>query len=181
MKIRHDFPDYARFKIRLQEVADTLPTWAGNAALNFYKDSFRRQGYINTGFTRWTARRSPDKGRAILVKTGALRRSLRLRVGPDWIEISTDSPYAKAHNEGGTITQTVTPRQRRFFWAMHAAAKTSGDTAQAGQWKAMALSTTINIKVPQRQFMDVPGGPPSRFLERRIVMHLERAFAHAIK
>jgi phage gpG-like protein len=172
---RLDFPDFQQERFRLQEVFRNLPTWAGNAALNFFKDSWRRGGFIDSRFERWPQRKSGQDGRGILVKTGALRRSLRLRVGKAWVEIYTSVPYAQAHNEGDTIVQTVTARQRRYFWAMHAKAKRMG-TPDADLWRRMALSTTITIKMPKRQFMG-----HSKFLERRIVLHVERAIMNALK
>lgn len=182
MKVtRADFPDFKKTSMELKEVFENLPAWAGNAALNFYKDSWRRQGYIDRGFQRWPGRKAPEESRGILMKSGALRRSIRLRTGLGWWEVYTDSKYAKAHNEGETIKQTVTARQRRYFWAMHAKYKKAGLTSQAENWKRMALSKTLTIKMPRRQFMDVPGGQPSVFLQKRIVMHIERAIGSALK
>ncbi len=179
MKVtRFDFPDFSKTRTAISDVFSNLPTWAGNAALNFYKDSWRRQGFIDTSFKRWPKRKKEggSKDRAILVKSGQLRRSLRLRVGTTWFEVYSEVPYAKAHNEGATITQTVTPRQRRYFWAMHYKAKKVGKSDEAGQWRAMALSETITIKIPRRQFMG-----QSNFMERRIVANVERALQYALR
>ncbi|RMF46261.1 MAG: hypothetical protein D6751_05455 [Deltaproteobacteria bacterium] len=144
-------------------------------ALNFYKDSWRRQGYIDTRFRRWAPRQDPDQGRAILIGKGSgrLRRSLRLRTGSDWWEVRTDVPYAKIHNEGGTIRQVPTPRQRKFFWARY---KRTGDA----KWKRFALAKELRITIPQRQFMDIPGQGLSPFLEKRIRLHLERGLKRAL-
>lgn len=181
--VRADFPDFRREQLRLEQVFKSLPVWAGNAALNFYKDSWRRQGFIDRTFERWPRRRMKQPGgeRGLLVQSGALRRSLRLRTGAGWFEVYTGSRYAKAHNEGETITQNVTARQRAFFWAMHAKYKKLGMESEAGQWKGMALSKILTIKMPRRQFMDVPGTRPSAFLERRIVLHVERALEAALR
>lgn len=172
-----DFPDFKREQIALEKVFKHLPTWAGNAALNFFKDSWRRQGFIDQRFERWPKRRNDRNGagRAILISSGSLRRSLRLSTGDTWFEIGTDIPYAKAHNEGATIEQIVTPRQRRYFWAMHAKARRTGDTAAADTWRAFALSKKLTIKMPKRQFMG-----RSRLLERRIGLHVERAITAAL-
>ena len=123
-----DLPDFKETQFKLMDIFDNLPTWAGNAALNFFKDSWRRQGFVDTGFKAWPKRKhdAASSARNVLMKSGRLRRSLRLRVGQGWFEIYTDVPYAKAHNEGETIKQIVTARQRRFFWAMHSKAKKLG-------------------------------------------------------
>lgn len=176
--VRADFPDFKVTRMAMDDVFKNLPTWAGNAALNFFKDSWKRQGFIDRRFERWPKRKKDQAGkaRALLVKTGALRRSLRLKVGDTWFEVYTDMVYAKAHNEGAVITQTVTPRQRRYFWAMHSKAKKLGRSQEADQWKGMALSQTLTIRIPKRQFMG-----HSNVLERRVVAHVERALQYAIQ
>ncbi|MBL7818596.1 MAG: hypothetical protein JNL70_26590, partial [Saprospiraceae bacterium] len=55
-----------------------------------------------------------------------------------------------------TITQTVTDRQRAFFWAKHYEAKAASQAVLAERWKRMALSKTLTIVMPQRQFMPKP-------------------------
>ena len=177
---RVDFPNFSREQIRLQEAMKKLPKWVGSTALNFYKDSWRRQGYIDRSFTRWQKRKAKDRGRAILVKSGKLRRSLRMSVQGTTIQIYTDMPYAEAHNEGANITQVPTPRQRRFFWAMHAKAKKTKRTSEADMYRNMALAKTLHIKIPKRQFMDIPGGDLSNLLERRILTHITSMLRNAL-
>jgi len=89
--------------------------------------------------------------------------------------------YAQAHNEGAKITQKVTARQRRYFWAMYYKhSKRRGGSKQADAWKAMALAQTITIKMPKRQFMDMPGKAMSWTLEQRLVAHIERMIHEAL-
>ncbi len=179
---RVDFPDFKKEQLRLEDGLKKLPKWAGNATLNFYKDSWRRQGFIDRSFLRWAKRKGNEskKARGVLVKSGALRRSLRMSVSGTVISIHTDMPYAQGHNEGAKITQTVTPRQRRFFWAMHYKAKKTKRDKEAGMWKSMALATTININLPKRQFMDIPGGKLSYFMEQRLALHIESLIRNAL-
>jgi phage gpG-like protein len=180
MKLRIDFPDFRATQTSLQEAMAAFPTLAGNAALNFYTDSWRRRGYINTLYQPWKKTHANDDTRAILTQSGQLRRSLRLSVRGTSITISTNRKYAKAHNEGAT--QPITPKQRRFFWAKYAEATKNhslGTKNPAAQkWKYMALAKTITI--PQRQFMDIPNQPMSRFLEKRIVTNLERILSKLV-
>ncbi len=52
------------------------------------------------------SRKRKDKkrpGRAILMNRGRLRNSIRGTIQGDTIVFGTDVPYAKIHNEGGTI------------------------------------------------------------------------------
>jgi hypothetical protein len=78
----------------------------GNEAKNFFVNSWRLQGFEDKSVQKWTPRKKQDKkraGRAILVDSGDLRRSIiREPVNKSQlsVKISTDLPYAKVHNEG---------------------------------------------------------------------------------
>ena len=77
----------------------------GNAAKSFFVENFRKQGFDDKNVEKWKPRKKADKraGRAILVKTGDLRRSIirnpanRAALS---IKISTDLVYAARHNNG---------------------------------------------------------------------------------
>ena len=77
----------------------------GNSAKSFFVENFRKQGFDNKSVERWQPRKKADKraGRAILVKTGDLRRSIirnpanRAALS---VKISTDLVYAARHNNG---------------------------------------------------------------------------------
>jgi len=136
-----------------------------------FRDSFQRQGWIEKRTVqRWAPRKATERGRSrgILIQSGRLRRGIRTRVrSRRKAEISNDVPYAKAHNEGETIRQSIaiTPKMRKFFWAKYY-------ETQDERWKAMALSKgPINrtITLPERRFMGV-----SPFVEERILKNLER-------
>lgn len=78
----------------------------GNEAKNFFVNSFRLQGFEDRTVEKWKPRKKETKrsiGRAILVKSGDLRRSIiRQPVNKAnlSVKISTDLVYAKVHNEG---------------------------------------------------------------------------------
>lgn len=77
----------------------------GNEAKNFFVASFRKQGFDDRNVQPWKPRKKEGKrkGRAILVDSGDLRRSIvREPVNKTQlsVKISTDLPYAKVHNEG---------------------------------------------------------------------------------
>jgi phage gpG-like protein len=91
-------------KIRAFNALKTvLPVLVANDAKNFFFNSFRKQGWEDEGVQRWAPRKSNvnNKGRAILVKTGDLRKSLYVEQA-DWgkVRISSDLPYSAIHNEG---------------------------------------------------------------------------------
>lgn len=85
----------------------------GNTAKNFFVENFRKQGFDDKTVQRWKPRKRTtyrtksgrivnDTTRAILVKTGDLRRSI-IRVpnrAAMSVKIQTDLPYAKVHNDG---------------------------------------------------------------------------------
>jgi phage gpG-like protein len=78
----------------------------GNEAKNFFVNSFRLQGFEDKSVEKWKPRKKQTKrniGRAILVQSGDLRRSIiRQPVNKAnlSVKISTDLVYAKVHNEG---------------------------------------------------------------------------------
>lgn len=73
-----------------------------------------------------------------LIDEGNLYDNVRVeRVNGRTVEVISDRPYSAAQ-EFGLQEQTITPRQRAFFWAMW--------TAEADEmWKALALSETYTI------------------------------------
>lgn len=156
--------EYNAFKKR-------LPGFVGGLAVTFFKENFRRGGFVNERLEPWkpTKKGSPfakpkgSVGRNVLIRSGTLLRSIKvLRKTNRVVKVgSANVPYANIHNEGGTITQKPTKKQRKFFWAMY---KQTGDRA----WKSAALADTITIKIPKRQFVG-----KSKALDRLIFRQIE--------
>ena len=89
----------------LENLIRRLPKLAGNMAVNFYKESFRNQGFTDKSYKRWEPRKRTDRrqtnNRAVLTRSGNLRRSIRLiSSNARSVRIGTDEVYAEAHNEG---------------------------------------------------------------------------------
>src|SRR5690606_24343003 len=82
------------------------------AAENQFKDNFRQGGFLSEYLEKWEPRKKPDPGRAILVKSGRLKRSITAIPGSNFnrITIASDVPYAGYHNQG---TQRLP--QRKFI------------------------------------------------------------------
>lgn len=84
----------------------TLPKKIANTAKNHFTDSFKQGGFTDTSFKAWVPRKSPDRGRsrgnrAVLVKSGALRRDVRVkRADFSNIKLAASLPYAPVHNFG---------------------------------------------------------------------------------
>lgn len=93
------------FTKQVEKVVGDFATIAGVEAVNFYTLNFRKQGFDDNGVEQWKPRkreRSKDSGRALLVKSGALRRSLIKRpAGRLAVWIISPLPYASRQNEGG--------------------------------------------------------------------------------
>jgi phage gpG-like protein len=172
---------YKYMKLRMIQQAAAM-------ALAFFKQSFTNQGFTDVALVPWK-RRIPgtpnDKGRAIEVQRGILKRGLRIKrasidgaiVGPD-----EGIPYAEIQNYGGQIP--ITPQMRRFFWAMYyqnqngkvyntntkQAAKTNRNVAldnKAQFYKNMALTKEQFITIPARQFIG-----DSQTLDRQITNYV---------
>jgi phage gpG-like protein len=87
------------FKPQLNKIVDA----AGVMAVNHFKKSFRDGGFTDESLETWKPRKRAERGknRAVLVKSGRLRRSLRSKkFGVLAVKIMTDVPYAKIHNNG---------------------------------------------------------------------------------
>lgn len=147
---KKDFPtpDFTTLSKKIMKGAITI---VEAHAINFFKESFFKEGFTDTSFQKWENRKQPDyrAGRAILTDTGHLRESIEVaeKTGNS-ITIGTYAPYAKIHNEGGTINIPITKKMRGHFWKMF---KETGNT----KWKYMALTKkqNISLKFPKRQFI----------------------------
>ena len=87
-----------------------LPKKLGNEAVNHFKDSWKLQGWNDNITTPWKRRKGmirgfsvstkSDAGRAILVKTGRLKRSFDYYPTHKRIMVINDTPYSVYHNYG---------------------------------------------------------------------------------
>lgn len=128
--------------------------------------NFQRQAFFDAPWRK----RKPDirTGGALLIDSGALRRSIQSTISGDTIRYSSDKPYAVIHNEGGEIR--VTEKMKRFFWWKYMSIAGSVVRNKAGAtrvskanrirsgkaefYKAMALKKAgSKITIPQRQFI----------------------------
>lgn len=137
-----------KYQERLAQTFRELPYAIGAEAEAFVQDNFDRQSWNGEA---WQKRKNPTKwgkrdeeGRALLVKTAKLRRSLRKEVFQDKVTLiigGADVPYAKAHNEGfkGVVHQNVNPFIRK--------GKKGEPVAVKG------FQRTILQNIPKRQFI----------------------------
>jgi phage gpG-like protein len=162
---------------RMQAFIRRAPAMAGRYAVKHFQDNIRRRGGmpVNGSLQRFQERKFSEPGprRSILIKTGNMVDSIRVVTqGKDWVAVGISqrdiARYARLHQEGGTVT--VTPKMKKYFWAMYYKAsgsttktKSGGDdrskkslrySAYAEIWKAMALKKAgSRITIPKREFM----------------------------
>ena len=74
-------------------------------AEQFHAKNFRDEGFTDAGFQAWQPRKNPDKNpsrRALLVKTGAMRRhATKGEVRGKQVDFTFPLAYMRVHNEGG--------------------------------------------------------------------------------
>jgi phage gpG-like protein len=153
--------DWHLLKERFDTVRTRLPREMAVVARNYFVDSFRRQGwYEGRTLNRWKPRKGfKDRGRAILVKSGRLRRSIRIRRAEfSDIRIATDAPYAAAHNFGFKgIVHVRQHTRRRYAFTREKYTTRSGKSRsrikriEAGSYSVRSHTRRMNL--PQRQFM----------------------------
>ena len=101
----------------LQRMKSTLPTKLANEAKNHFLKSFRDGGFTDRNLSKWKPRKANAKnniGRGILVKTGNLRRSIKVRyVSFDKVIIgSYGLDYAATHNYGLNVRGFKMPKRQ---------------------------------------------------------------------
>jgi len=134
--------------------------------LDEFDQNFTRKAFFDKP---WPEVKMPNKRGSLMMRAGALRRSVRALNIPNGVGFASSMPYAKIQNKGGTIK--VTAKMKRFFWAMHyslagkvvysvkkkKAASTKSNRAlsvEAEYWKALALKKVgSKLTIKQRQFI----------------------------
>lgn len=143
------------------------PRIVGREALAVFDDNFAHGGFTDKVFIRWKPRKGDtenrgrrlgdggrQQGRALLVKSGALRRSLRvgwaLPHGVRFVAGNQDVPYAGIHNDGGRLTGS-------------ASVKSFTRKSRLGKTETVkAHSRTLNIVIPRRRYL----GPSDKLMDR---------------
>lgn len=203
-----DIKEFSRLLRTKQKEIDTLmrrkmPIRVGNMAKRHYQDNFRKSGFMNGGLHAWpkTKRQlaggtsAANRHGPLLSNRNHLFNSVRYVPGDYRVKIVNDVPYASIHNWGGETTPAVTPKMRRFAWAMYyetggeqeagAKGRESAEkdesaplSPEAKMWRGLALTKKkkLRIKIPQRQFIG-----PSRELEERIRADIETQVESVLK
>lgn len=111
--------------------------------------NFARKAFFDRKWAPLSPHYQPTRG-SMLLRTGALRRSLRSRIDGTRLIYSSSLPYAGIHNFGGTVRQEFvpTPKMRRWAWARFRESREE-------KFRRMALAKRIRrtIHIPARPFV----------------------------
>ncbi|MFV0397348.1 MAG: phage virion morphogenesis protein [Bacteroidales bacterium] len=113
--------------------------------------NFERKAFFTTA---WPPAKHDTIG-SLMMRTAALRKSIRSDIMGSSIRWQSSLPYASIHNEGGKIT--VTPKMKGFFWyrfRMATGGNNKNLNPEALFWKSMALKPVGSVvTIPKRQFI----------------------------
>ena len=151
MHATFQLPDFGRIAHDLQAMHD-IASVASKIYIDHFEEAFDKEGWTDRALEPWSTRAMPEPApkRNLLVKSGALRRSLHRAVSGGEFTISSALPYARIHNEGGFMI--VTRKMRKYFWAMYYLETKRKKHIRAARWKGLALTKKM-IWIPKRQFM----------------------------
>ena len=159
-----------RIKNKYKQTIERLPPKLGATAVRYIHDNFRKQGFVDEGVRKWPKRKSKKhQGRALLNKSGAGRRDVRVRrTTKTYAVVGTSLPYMALHNRGGTINH---PGGTPFFVNDEGDAvfvsRVVANAYEAKTGRRMRRTKPHRIKMPQRQFMPTKSCP-SRTLNKRL-------------
>lgn len=160
----------SRVRQNFERLKTTLPTLLANETRNFFVDSFKRQGWEDKSLNKWEKRKSDNKkneGRAILVKSGALKRAVANSIRSktfEKIELIVPLKYAAVHNDG--YDGPVSAHARATFFKTKTTSYTGlKQSKKTGKFYMAKSTKTLHIRgedksigahnrsIPQRKFM----------------------------
>jgi len=146
---------------------EKMASAAGIIAQNHFVQSFRNQGFTDEAIVRWAARKKADAGRAILVKSGALRRSLRVyNRGLFKVVIMSNLPYAQIQNDGGVIEKEFNRKILSFGSNGKFARQRTRKQRNAISFQQQVTINAHGIRIPARQFVGYSGSMNRKILRK---------------
>lgn len=165
--------DVQRMAREISSLRSDLPRIGGTMAVKFVHSNFQKEMFQDKIGQAWKPRTpgSPRASRKLLRDRNILFDSIEYKkTGALGFKVYVDLsivPYAKIHNEGGTIT--VTRGMQKYFWAMHL---TTGDKF----YKRLALMRVGKvIKMPKRQYMGF-SLTLDNMIEKELDFHMDKIF-----
>jgi phage gpG-like protein len=191
-------PQLDNISTALRDTVRKMPSIIATEAVNFSKERFVAGNWIDNTTEPWKRRKTKSKwgkkaentGRAILVKTGKLKRSIRkIMVSDSTIIIGTDDPKARAHNDGfrGEVKQHVksysrakTKRGITKRKELKRSTKIEWGRVKTGETTVEAFDRTIRQNIPRRRFIGKSAALIQR-LERVGTAELNRCIKSFLK
>jgi phage gpG-like protein len=152
-----------------------FPQQAGKAAMAFIDSNFRKQSWEGTP---WRKRKGGkrNKGRALLMNRGTLRRGNKFKTGDGTTTLYNDVPYAAAHNNGFHGPVNIKAHKRRTYRKakLSSVATRRTRTAKVSTGSSDVKAHSRNMHINRRQYMPT-NERPSQTLSRTIrkAVHLE--------
>lgn len=161
-------------------ITDQAPGMVIAKTLRFIDGNFRAQGWQGASFQRWPA--ISRKGGTILVKTGALRRSMNYNsAGPGAVRFYSNVPYSGVHNRGFYGSVRVKAHTRAKYGKSKIFA--INDFNKSGTRKSRTVTNKIGeaqvpahtrrMRIKQRQFAPYQGSE-SPVLNNSITRDIQR-------
>ena len=197
-----DIKEFSKLIRAKQKEIDTLmrrkmPIRVGNMAKRHFQDNFRKSGFVDGGLHPWPKTKRQLSGgtsaasqhKPLLSNRNHLFNAVRYVPGDYRVKIVNDVPYAPIHNWGGETKPTVTPKMRRFAWAMYYRAAGKPKTGTKGRKAAEnaprgALSPEAQMllfrqrqRAPHLRLRHVPPYLPHRCL-LLLLLHLLLLLMH---
>lgn len=161
--------EFETLKVKYEKFRNQIPERIAITLVNFFKRNFDRGGFVDRPFQKWKPVKNPRNiGRKILIKSGRLRRGIKkMKVTRNIVVVGVGSEikYAQIQNDGGQIP--VTPKMRKYFWAMY---KQTGEE----YYKSLALTKKKHLDIPARKYI---GDSKALFItvDRMIQKELKKA------
>jgi len=174
-----DTSDFSRKVDKVLSAYRKMPNEIAAIAVEFSKERFREQAWLDVTKESWKPRKQRRKGgknksQTLLVNKGTLKRSIRkVLANENTIIIGTNVKYAQIQNDGGVIRESVHIKdfERKAYTRLRQGRK---ETVRAH--KVSSHNRQMNIRIPARPFLGV-----SYTLERRIYQHITASFMRALK
>lgn len=154
-------------------VRDQYPKEAGQAALRFIDDNFRKQAWEGIAWKRRRGKGKRNAGRALLIDRGILRRGNKAKYGPGQAMVYNYVKYAAVNNNGFNGTVSVPAHNRRLYGKF----RVSSVKTQKATTKRLERGTVLvkehsrKMRIPRRQFMPTlqrPSPTLNKIIDRKV-------------
>jgi len=174
--------NFHELQSKFNRMMEDLPAKVGTIMVNFSKQRFRDQNWLDAAPSPWAKRKAGakrNKGRALLVDSGRLRRSIRLiNVTRNRVTIGTDVPYAEAHNEGvdKQVTVNAFSRRKTERQKIYSVKTRKGRFSRVEVGSGNVKTHTRHMMLPRRRFLG-PSAELTNQLTRFIQTEINKVFS----